>query len=422
MSTGGNPGHGATSVPDELVVDRPYENEVVARLADVSLDHEVRARSRELDLSRISVHGLDEAAPTLRAEADRLAGSPGSEPWRAVFPRPADQASPLDLLLYYIRFRTAQANAGWVFEMGKNRHVRSVIGLPHVSGGGVLYPVPVPPPAERAGRPAENNCLVGLLDTKIFPHPSLAGRYLAADGATLPEAGPFPHWAGHATFVAGRILAEAPEARLMVRSVLDNDNAAATAWDTALQMVAFRDSGVKILNLSLGCHTADGVAPLILSRAVELLTPEMVIVAAAGNHGDPKLNGPDSPVDQRASVWPAALAMVEAVGADNDKQPPELASFSPQVRWTAFLAPGENVVGPYLRGPVSVHTRDKGIVNTEFPDGWARWSGTSFAAGTVTGRLARMTARNGGDPHRALRDLRQDLAAAGGSDAIRLAH
>src|SRR5215213_10435823 len=64
MSTVGNPGHGATSVPDELVVDRPYENEVVARLADLSLDHDVRARSRDLDLSRVCVHGLADAAAT----------------------------------------------------------------------------------------------------------------------------------------------------------------------------------------------------------------------------------------------------------------------------------------------------------------------------------------------------------------------
>jgi membrane-anchored mycosin MYCP len=422
MSTAGNLGHGATSVPDELVVDRPYENEVLARLAELKLDHDVSARSRELELSRVCIHGLEAAAGTLRAEADRLAASPGSEPWRTVFPRPTEQASPLDLLLYCIRFRTAEGNAGWVFDMGKNRHVRSVIGLPHLSGGGVLYPVPVPAPTPRGGHPSEDTCLVGLLDTRIYPHPMLAGRYHAADGATLPEDGQFPHWAGHATFVAGRILAEAPEARLVVRAVLDDEHAAATAWDTALQMVAFRDSGVKILNLSLGCHTADGIAPLIIGRAVELLTPEMVVVAAAGNHGDPKLNGPDSPVDQRASCWPAALAQVEAVGADNDKQPPELATFSPQVRWTAFNAPGENVVGPYLRGPVSVFTRDQGAVNADFPDGWARWSGTSFAAATVTGRLARMTARNGGDPHRALRDLRRELSAAGGSDPIRLAH
>src|SRR3712207_3744352 len=161
-------------------------------------------------------------------------------------------------------------------------------------------------------------------------------------------------------------------------------------------MVRSAIAEVNIGHLPRVDATAVGDPPLIISRAVELLTPEMVIVAAAGNHGDPKLNGPDSPVDQRASCWPAALAMVEAVGADNDRRPPEIASFSPQVRWTAFQAPGEHVVGPYLRGPVRVYTREQGIVNTEFPDGWARWSGTSFAAGTVTGRLARMTARNGG--------------------------
>jgi hypothetical protein len=196
----------------------------------------------------------------------------------------------------------------------------------------------------------------------------------------------------------------------MVRSVLDDEHAAATAWDTALQMVAFRNSGVKILNLSLGCHTADGVAPLILSRAVELLTPEMVIVAAAGNHGDPKLNGPDSPVDQRASVWPAALAMVEAVGADNDRQPPELASFSPQVRWTAFLRRRERR-RPVPARPGRPSTRaSKGIVNTEFPDGWAALVGHVVRGRHGDRPAGPMTARNGGDPHKALRDLRRDLA------------
>jgi hypothetical protein len=69
-----------------------------------------------------------------------------------------------------------------------------------------------------------------------------------------------------------------------------------------------------------------------------------------------------------------------------------------------------------------VQTREHGTLPTEFAEGWASWSGTSFAAATVTGRLARLTARNGGDPHEALRDLRRTLRQAGGSDQIRLAH
>jgi membrane-anchored mycosin MYCP len=419
MATAASDTRPTTSVPDEIVVDLPYEDLVLALLRDLGLRREVKASSRVLELSRIGVTGLDEAARRLRTEADELAASPGSEPWRTAFPRPTDQSSPLDLLLYCIRFRTARENAGWTFEMGKNRHVRSVIGLPHLSSGGVLYPEPASAPAARPGKPAHDTCLVGVLDTRIHPHPVLVGKLHTAEGAVLDGAGPFSHYAGHATFVAGRVLAEAPEARLVADGVLDDEHAIATAWDTALAMMRFRNSGVKILNLSLGCYTADGDAPLIIARAIELLTPQMVVVAAAGNHGDAKLNG-DSGTDERAACWPAALSQVEAVGALTEAG--DRAEFSPDVRWTTFMAPGQNVVGPYLRGTVNVQTREHGTLPTDFADGWASWSGTSFAAATVTGRLASLTARNGGDAHAALRELRRTLRQGAGSDPIRLAH
>jgi membrane-anchored mycosin MYCP len=282
----------------------------------------------------------------------------------------------------------------------------------------VLYPEPASAPTPRLGEPAGDTCLVGLLDTRVSAHPALVGKLHVDEGAMLDGDGPYSHYAGHATFVAGRILAEAPEARLLAAAALDDDRAISTAWDTALAMMRFRNSGVKILNLSLGCHTADGDAPLIIARAVELLTPEMVIVAAAGNHGDPKLN--NGVTDERAACWPAALSQVEAVGALTEAG--DRAEFSPDVRWTTFMAPGRNVVGPFLTGTVNVQTREHGTLPTEFPDGWATWSGTSFAAATVTGRLARLTAKNGGDPHEALRDLRKTLRQPGGSDQIRLAH
>jgi hypothetical protein len=418
MATADSDNHVPTSVPDEIVVDLAYEDLVLGLLRDLGLRREVKASSKVLELTRVGVSGLDAAAARLRQEADEFAASSGSEPWRVAFPRPTDQSSPLDLLLYNIRFRTARENAGWTFEMGKNRHVRSVVGLPHISIGGVLYPEAASAPTPRPGEPARDTCLVGVLDTRITAHPALVGKLHAAEGSILTGTGPFSHYAGHATFVAGRILAEAPEARLVVGSVLDDDRALATAWDTAMAMMKFRDSGVKILNLSLGCITADGDAPLIIARAVELLTPQMVIIAAAGNHGDPKLN--DGASNVRAACWPAALAQVEAVGALTEAG--DRAEFSPDVRWTTFMAPGQNVVGPYLSGTVNVQTREHGTLPTDFPEGWASWSGTSFAAATVTGRLARLTARNGGDAHAALRELRRTLRQAGGSDPIRLAH
>ena len=51
-------------------------------------------------------------------------------------------------------------------------------------------------------------------------------------------------------------------------------------------MAGFAGSGTEILNVSLGCYTEDGEPPLVLARAVSVLSPAILLIAAAGNHGD----------------------------------------------------------------------------------------------------------------------------------------
>ena len=110
----------------------------------------------------------------------------------------------------------------------------------------------------------------------------------AHDLLQVPAAGssPRPATAGHATFIAGLILRRAPGAELVIRPVLLNEKAFARAWDVAKDMAGFIGSGVDILNLSFGCYTDDGEPPLVLARAVSLVSAEILLVAAAGNHGD----------------------------------------------------------------------------------------------------------------------------------------
>jgi hypothetical protein len=244
---------------------------------------------------------------------------------------------------------------------------------------------------------------VAILDTRLYPHPDLAGRYITEDRDTLlPDPNGVLYHAGHATFVAGLVIQRAPQVVLDVHNAL-NDKGEATAWDVARKMVEFADAGVSILNLSLGCFTVDGAPPLLFQRAVELLTPEVVIIAAAGNHGDgnvPYNVGPKTP------FWPAALDDVVAVGA-HDSSTGQRAPFSPDAPWVTLSAPGVNVASTYLRGKVEVEAPDKkGKPSCHEYGGYARWSGTSFAAAAVTGDIAANTQPHPSGSREALAKLR----------------
>jgi subtilisin family serine protease len=151
----------------------------------------------------------------------------------------------------------------------------------------------------------------------------------------------------------------------------------------------------------------------------------LVVVAAAGNHGavkDPDPTGgksePTVKNQARKAGWPAALDDVIAVGAvvDATKKEAELASFSPDAPWVDVLAPGVDLKSTFL--PRTCKKDDNGVVKEEeFPEGWATWSGTSFAAGLVSGAIAAAA-----DPgRRSARSAAQDLfAALERSDAPRI--
>lgn len=227
---------------------------------------------------------------------------------------------------------------------------------------------------------------VGVVDTGIVlqdgrPHPYLDGhvRYAAADQDPLDadDDGWLDIYDGHGTFVAGLVLQQAPAATVQVRRGLDtgvNDDLAIAASIRGLAA-----DGVKLINLSFS-STADGYTyPLAVSEEIADLPLDVVVVAAAGNYG------------RTRPVWPAAFKRVIAVGS---VQGAELArsAWSNYGWWVDACADGDGVVGPFCTFDERArHDEDYAYRFT----GWANWSGTSFAAPKVTGRIAQLAIDQG---------------------------
>lgn len=380
-----------TARPDEVVVGLTHLPLVLRELAGLPVVVAEQERDARLGLALLRFRADDSG----RSLVEAIDGMDLRDHATAVLRRDPKEAEPLDQLLAALRARFRRDYAGWTPTMGKNR-VGSVDGFPHVSAGAAGYPQradPAPLPDTEAGAGVR----IGILDTAVYPNSDLDGRYLADDRSLLPAtwSDPISHWSGHSTFVAGMVARQAPAAELHVRHVLDRD-ATASAWDVARQMARFADSGMDVLNFSFGCFTEDSRPPLLMARAVDLLTPAMVVVVAAGNHGTPGAMSRPS--------WPAAFDEVIAVGATDPAG--RRSDFSARGPWVTLGAPGEDVRSTYLVGAVHIPAEDRPV---EFA-GWARWSGTSFAAGTVSGAIAAGTSPG--------RRSAAEAAAGLGADAV----
>ena len=252
---------------------------------------------------------------------------------------------------------------------GQYEYDGGAVGAPSPAARGSEYPSP--------RNPAPGAPLVAILDTGYDPavaqlHPGLAERLVHApadaenalrpDGYLAPEA-------GHGTFIAGIVMRLAPQARIRQVKVLDPSG---TGDELAVALGLARASA-PVVNLSLGGYTHGNVAPVALAAALARLGNSAVVVAAAGN------NASDRP------FWPAAFPAVIAVGAvDVTSGKPARASFSDYGPWVDVYAPGVNVRSTYLEGRYPQAAGPAARL-----DGWARWSGTSFATPQVAAEIAR---------------------------------
>jgi Subtilase family len=265
-------------------------------------------------------------------------------------------------------------------------------------------------PAKRAARRAVPVAVIdsGLVDSVLGTDPLLAATTdlaaqppSSADPAWDAASSSLSHWiGGHGTHAAGVLAAAAAAAgaavtfrHYAVASFFDDPELVPLVADTDLAM-ALADAvrqGCRILNLSLGGPTALDLGALATeleldaanSRAGGDKGEDVVVVASAGNEGTTQ------------PMYPAAAPGVLAVGAVT-KLPPrsgrgapaERAPFSNHGPWVDCATAGVGIVGPYVTG---LGGPDASGDRTRFR-GWAAWSGTSFAAPHVAGRVAAVLA------------------------------
>ena len=194
--------------------------------------------------------------------------------------------------------------------------------------------------------------------------------------------------AGHGTFIAGIIESLVPGCDLEVLDVInpygDGDEATIS---TVLDLLAEKQP--DLVNLSFGGYAL--TKPGMLTDAVNRLHHAgTAIVASAGNDASP------------FPMYPAALPNVVAVGAlDHAKQPAPFTNYGPWVRASAL---GVEVVSTFFAGFNGAHPSQAGDEIDEF-DGWAVWSGTSFAAPRVVAELAAHIRDTGSNAHESVRDV-----------------
>ncbi|GAA4569196.1 S8 family peptidase [Planotetraspora kaengkrachanensis] len=228
---------------------------------------------------------------------------------------------------------------------------------------------------------------VAVLDTGAdFTHPDLAGRVVDRADFTVDGGDAVDH-KGHGTHVAATIAGSgaashgerrgvAPDARLLVGKVLDDDG-----FGTDSQIIAGMEwaaSRADVVNMSLGgTDPSDGTDPL--SLAVDALTEQTgaLFVIAAGNTGG-------------AVSSPGAAAGALTVGAvDGADRLADFSSRGPLMNTRAakpeLVAPGVDVVaaraaGTTLGPPVDAH--------------YVSSSGTSMATPHVAGAAALLAQRH----------------------------
>jgi hypothetical protein len=197
----------------------------------------------------------------------------------------------------------------------------------------------------------------------------------AVAGVTWAKDGWLDPVAGHGTFIAGIVEQLAPGCTIHIQHVVSGlgDAIESDVIQKILDLAALPPSDrPDILSLSFG-GTALAMAPALKSAISAAQFAGIVVVASAGNEG--------TSVPQ----YPAAYDGVIAVGALGPDGPTPWTNYG---SWVDACAPGADLVSSFFAkfdGPAP-------RVNTADPDkfeGWATWSGTSFAGPVVVAAIAR---------------------------------
>lgn len=328
----------------------------------------------------------------------------------------------LDALLAELRRRIAEQNGGWLPSIGKDREASSpmvtgysrimsftptvvpvdahgghprvvAVGGPSSAHGGIPKIMAIPPAiySESPGAddvgyeilstspaisddfhpPVDGGVRIGWIDTEL------------ADLEVAPGGDAADAWRAHSAFVRDLIRQVAPDAEEPVlRGVLKERGGRGDLWDVAVAMVDLvLHAKVDILLLPLATYTADGLPPLLLRRALEVISGRCLIIAAAGNQL--VMDGWKRDRCRTTASWPAAFPQVRAVAARFD------GPSHPLPQWVDAFTPSAYFEARFFTGMVRIEADTPA---TEFY-GAATWAGTSFSAAHAAGLVAaRMSA------------------------------
>jgi hypothetical protein len=316
----------------------------------------------------------------------------------------------------------------------------------------VSLSLPVPAVPAAVGRRAT----VVTLDTGVGPHPWFADNYLtvapdiqaaviassaanaasglpvigdANDGppVTVPLIGSLATHYGHGTFIAGVIRQLAPAARVLTARVMHSDGVAyesdliAALYALVGQVTQARNGdpaavAVDVLSLSLGYFHEDGES--VTSELTALLDSlsqlGVAVVAAAGNFATTRPFYPAALAPRYAGGPGAPLLSVGALNPNGS-----VAIFSDDGDWVTCFATGAAMVSCFPTTSIGSEQpgysvdggRRQALDGDDFTDGYAVWSGTSFAAPAVAGLLvAAMEANAAQDKSLSLDDPAVEVA------------
>jgi hypothetical protein len=265
------------------------------------------------------------------------------------------------------------------------------IFLGEKTGHGLVSWVPVEE-AEMGPRPAwralRRRPVVALLDSGVRRHPWLPDpvegqafvvdapdwvRHRPLDIASLPDIAQAPNYGshlGHATFIAGIIRRVAPDAQVLSVKVMDdlgqvNEENVVAALEWLLGHVT-AGATVDVALLAFGRRVANGEdhtnSAERVSKAIEALADHGVrVVISAGNGGN---TDPVFPASHARAAGDHAVSVGAGLSMDFPEQ------YSSRGDWVTDWRLGGDVVSLMPLTPTpSVHG-----------NGFARWSGTSFAA------------------------------------------
>ena len=241
---------------------------------------------------------------------------------------------------------------------------------------------------------------IAIIDTGVAALPDFAGRLVGA--VDFSGDGDNEDAYGHGTFIAGLAAGDgsssngehagvAPGAHIIPVKIAGHNGASDVSHVLAAMqyVVSFRDTyDIGVLNLSLGTDSTQPQTLSPLNHAVERAWDAgIVVVVSGGNHGEDGPGRIPKPADDPLVLTVGATDSMDTVDRADDVVA-GFSSIGPSIadgfEKPDIVAPGAHLVS--LIAPGS--TLDTDFPTSHLDGAHAQGSGTSFAAGVVSGAAA----------------------------------